>query len=157
MEFVSLFDKNDKQASIEHDEETVANIKYLRVFAGVRYWEDGYINGVEDDACEPKMPFVKFNNKDWVIDIDTETGIIKDWPQGVNARVHYKTCDDNTFHFINHYGIVIGEYDGYVPNCLSIDDEGFGDYIIFHIDANGKIENWKFTQKDIDEIKRNAF
>lgn len=154
VEFVSLF---GKQVNIDHTEETITNIKYLRVRAGVRYWEDGYINDVKDNAWWPKMPFANIPSRDWVIDIDTETGIIKDWPQGVSARIHYKTCDDNTFYFINHDGDVISEYEGYVSSCLSIDDREYGDYIIFHIDENGKIENWNFTQEDIDEIKRNAF
>lgn len=158
VEFVSLTDESDNQTTetTECIDETIDNIKYLRVRAGVRYWKDGYVNGEEDDSDEPTMPFAR-ESGNWIIDIDTKTGEIKDWPQGISARVHYKTCDDNSFYFINHNGTVIGEYEGYVPGCLSIDDSGFGDYIIFHIAPNGKIEDWNFTQDDIDKIKQNAF
>lgn len=162
VEFASLSDENpdgDLSMAVPGEEcmdETIDNIKYLRVRAGVRYWEDTYVNGVEDDNDDPRMPFAR-ESGNWYIDIDTKTGSIKDWPQGASARVHYKTCDDNTFYFINHNGTVIGEYDGYVPSCLAIDDDGWGDYIIFHIAANGKIEDWNFTQDDIDKIKQNAF
>lgn len=160
--FVSLSDEDpdgDLSLTIPGEEcmdETIDNIKYLGVRAGVRYWEDGEVNGEEDDTDNPRIPFV-MESGDWCITVDTETGFIKDWPHGVSARVHYKTCDDNTFYFINHNGTVIGEYDGYVPSCLAIDDSGYGDYIIFHIAANGKIEDWNFTQDDIDGIKQNAF
>lgn len=158
VEFVSLTDENPNGDlyRIECMDETIDNIKYLRVRAGVRYWEDGEVNGEEDDTDNPRIPFAQAIGN-WIIDIDTETGFIKDWPHGISARVHYKTCDDNTFYFINHNGTVVGEYDGYVPSCLSIDEGGYGDYIIFHIAANGKIEDWNFTQDDIDDIKQNAF
>lgn len=62
--------------------------KYLKVDAGVLYWENGYINGIEDVDCDetgggPQMPCaecIKEQNRiicsqDWrwrpLIDIDT--------------------------------------------------------------------------------------
>lgn len=80
---------------------------YLEVDAGVRYWNDGYINGMEDTDCEetdgsPQMPCAEYmgeqhmvlrgNNWRWRPLIDIETGRIVNWSQGTTANVHYKKC-----------------------------------------------------------------
>lgn len=33
------------------------DVKILKVNAGVRYWDDGFVNGVTDDPNYPAMPF----------------------------------------------------------------------------------------------------
>lgn len=72
--------------------------KILKVKAGVRYFEDGNVNGEEDISYEeqekgvkPRIPCVKGEN--WCLDIDAETGVILNWPKGTTAHVHYKVCD----------------------------------------------------------------
>ena len=80
---------------------------YLEVDAGVRYWDDGYINGMEDTDCEetegiPQMPCAEYMGEQhmvlrgynwrWRPLIDIETGQIVNWSQGTTARVHYKVC-----------------------------------------------------------------
>ena len=62
----------------------------LRVSAGVRYWEDASVNGVED-TDGTLIPFRKGDL--WCPIIDLETGQIYDWPAGANAYIHYKVCD----------------------------------------------------------------
>lgn len=131
--------------------------KYLKVDAGVRYWEDTVINGVQDTDCEetdgsPKMPCAEnigerhgvLRGNDWrwrpVIDIDN--GVIVNWIKGTTARVHYKVCDDGVYTITDKDDNGIVSYDGYVPNIMCPADDGFGDYIIMCIDADGKIENW---------------
>jgi len=43
---------------------------------------------------------------------------------------------------------------GYVPDCLAIEDSGYGDYIIIKVDENGLINNWKFNISDfIDDVE----
>ena len=83
----------------------------------------------------------------WIFDIDLETGHIVDWPEGTTANIHYKVCDDGTYCLKSADGEVLVEKDMYVPNFLSIDDEGFGDYILFRVDEHGNIVNWK---KDLE-------
>ena len=90
-----------------------SDVKYLRIDVGPRYWEDASIKFEEkweDDIDyneqekgeKPKMPFaVKDITKTyakyrWQITIDLENAKVLDWPQGVEARVFYKVCDDGT-------------------------------------------------------------
>ncbi|MBQ5454698.1 MAG: hypothetical protein IIT63_02610 [Prevotella sp.] len=137
----------------------ISEIKYIRVRAGVRYWEDTDVNGEEDDDDNPRMPLVQEidGEKNWVFDIDIKTGKIKDWPKGTTAETHYKTCDDNTISFIGHNGKVLREVDCYVPGFLAIEDSGYGDYIIINIDGDGKINDFRFNEDDIEEIINDAF
>lgn len=54
--------------------------KYLEVLAGVRYWKDAEVNGVED--VEGNL--IPFRQNDlWKPIIDIENGVILDWPQGM--------------------------------------------------------------------------
>ena len=137
----------------------ISEIKYVRVRAGVRYWEDTDVNGEEDDDDNPRMPLVQEidGEKNWVFDIDIKTGKIKDWPKGTTAETHYKTCDDNTISFIGHNGKVLREVNCYVPGFLAIEDSGYGDYIIINIDGDGKINDFRFNEDDIEEIINDAF
>lgn len=137
----------------------ISEIKYVRVRAGVRYWEDTDINGESDDDENPRMPLVQEidGEKNWVFDIDIKTGKIKDWPKGTTAETHYKTCDDNTISFIGHNGKVLREVNCYVPGFLAIEDSGYGDYIIINIDGDGKINGFRFNEDDIEEIINDAF
>lgn len=150
-------------------------IRYVQLEAGVRYWEDADINGVEDvdlyeakEPTAPRMPFAIPTGKTsdiaphgeyvWKILIDIKTGYIVDWPLGTTANVHYKTCDENVITFWNENKEPISErYECYVPGFLSIDDSGYGDYIILTIEENGHITNFRFNEEDAKETIRNAF
>ena len=76
-------------------------VKFLRARCGVRYWEDGTING-EEDADGSRIPCRDGTPADndslgggnWCPIIDLETGRIEGWPEGTTASVHYKCCDD---------------------------------------------------------------
>jgi hypothetical protein len=112
------------------------------VKAKVRYWEDGLIskdgkNYVEDVIKE--MPCI--DGVDWSPIIENETGIIQNWEKGIFAKLHYKVCDQCTI-ALDAPENTIQESD-YVPSWLSIEDNGYGDYIIINIDGDGKINNWK--------------
>ena len=65
------------------------NAKFIEVEAGVRYWEDASINGVED--TDGKVPFRKGDA--WCPVIELQTGQVQNWPVGVEANIHYKVCD----------------------------------------------------------------
>jgi len=122
-----------------------------RIYA--RYWEDSEINGMEDDAENPQMPFICANNKGkkyWNPIIMLDTGKIANWPQGVTADIHYKSCDDNEIDLISDVDAgIVKEYEGYVPEFLCPEEDGYGDYVIMHIDENGYIRNFK---PDIDDL-----
>lgn len=135
-----------------------SDVKYLKIDVGPRYWEDASIkfedkweDDIEYDEQEkgekPKMPFaVKDESKTyakyrWQITIDLENAKVLDWPQGVEARVFYKVCDDGTYYLLDADKNVLKEVNCYVPDILSyIDvDDSFGDYIDMKIDGNGNL------------------
>lgn len=145
------------------------DVKYLKIDVGPRYWEDSKINGEDDISWDeqkkgvaPKMPFailVKSGNKNeyrlqLTIDL-TELKII-DWPNGVEARVFYKVCDDGTYYLLDENKNILAEKNCYVPEILSYIENGYGDYIDMYIDKNGYLYEFPkekltyFIQKLID-------
>lgn len=126
-------------------------LKTIQVKAEVRYWEDSEINGVSDTESGDNVPCK--NNSLWCPLIEIETGLIRNWEIGVTANIHYKVCDCCGFDLMDDKGeVIFTQEDGYVPDSLATDGEGYGDYIIMSIDANGFIENWYFN---IDDFIKN--
>lgn len=131
--------------------------KFLKVDAGVRYWEDTKVNGVYDTDCEdtnesPTIPCAEFigeqelilngYNWRWRPLIDIENGQIVNWKQGTTANVHYKVCDDFSCELLDAGENTIISYNDYVPSVMCPAEDGFGDYIIMNIDENGFIQDW---------------
>ncbi len=117
-------------------------VKTLLVEADVRYWEDATVNGVEDENGE-LIP-CKVGDT-WKPIIDLETGLITNWEKGKEANIHYKVCDAGEYWLQDENGEKIVKAKGYyVPDFLSIDRSGYGDYIIMKVDKDGKINNWRF-------------
>ena len=139
--------------------------KFLKVRAGVRYPEDSEfieaendrkVNYISDDEENPKMPFMeveydKYGHKKfyWTPTIDLENGVIVNWPKGVKVHVFYKVCDDFECTVYDEYDNEVLHYEGYVPDFMSIEEEGYGDYINMLIDEEGCMEKWKITSSDI--------
>lgn len=128
---------------------TEVPVKYLRARCGVRYWEDGTINDVEDKdgSLIPLRRGTAADNDDtgggdWCPTIDLDTGIIKDWPAGVVANLHYKVCDDGDYELLDADFGLVKKIDGYVPMMMCPLDDGDGDYVIMQIDGTGQIANW---------------
>ncbi|MFK2341668.1 hypothetical protein ACIXN4_10450 [Bacteroides fragilis] len=130
---------------------------YLKVDAGVRYWEDTIVNGIRDiDLYEsngigsPLIPCAVQIKEEpdyniyyrWRPIITIETGRIVNWMQGTTANVHYKVCDDFICDIVDEDDSAIVSYDGYVPKIMCPADKGYGDYIIMNIDENGFIQGW---------------
>ncbi len=88
----------------------------------------------------------------WNIVIDMNTGQINDWPAGVPPRdLYMKVCDEGRYQLLASDGSkIVEEKDGYVPRFFS--DEHFGDYLIFSIDASGRITNWNVTADELAEF-----
>lgn len=122
---------------------------YIELDAGVRYWEDGKINGVED--INGDMPCRKGDG--WCPIIDLKNGKIINWTQGIEANIHYKVCDSGFYWILNEEKQRIAKWkDFYVPNnILCTKSNGYGDYIIFDIESDGKITNWCPPYIDEDE------
>lgn len=126
-------------------------VKTVLVDAGVRYWENASINDVDDENGD-LIP-CRVGDR-WMPIIDLETGIITNWEKGKEANIHYKVCDDGEYWLQDGNGDSIIKAKGYyVPNFLSIEDNGFGDYIIMKVDKDGLINNWKFDFESFTEDK----
>jgi hypothetical protein len=123
--------------------EKEVEIKTLSVKAGVRYWEDGTINGEEDTNGN----LVPCRNGDcWCPQIDIDNGIILNWKKGVKADIHYKVCDAGSYFLQDEAGnTILSIMQNYVPDMMCPKGEGYGDYIIMDIDENGKIADWDGT------------
>lgn len=123
----------------------------LIVQAGVRYWEDATVNGVEDTFGE-LIPFRK--GDDWCPTIDLNTGRVLEWPEGTTANIHYKVCDAGEYWLEDENGKRWKWDDHYVPDyLLCVEDNGYGDYIILKIDGGGFIQGWKQPRIDMTEWK----
>lgn len=124
---------------LELNEKRYAEVKYLLAECGVRYWEDAEVNGVEDESGS-LIPCRK--GETWSPVIELETGIIKDWPKGVVAEIHYKVCDDGRYSLLNDNMEEMYSLEGYVPSMMCPQDSGYGDYVIMSISGDGKIDGW---------------
>ena len=114
-------------------------VTHLKAECGVRYWEDGEVNGAEDTNGD----LIPLRHGDvWRISVDLETGVIENWPQGITASVHYKVCDDGTYSLVDANGNEVTKRNWYVPPMLSPGGDGYGDYVIMEIDGTGKISDW---------------
>ena len=123
--------------------EKEVDIKTLIVEANVRHWEDASIDG-EEDTEGVLTPCRKGELWNPIIDIDK--GIITNWKAGVMADIHFKVCDEGTYTVLDDKGDVVKKIEGYVPTILCPSENGFGDYIIMIIEADGKIKNWNPKQ-----------
>ena len=142
--------------------------KFLEVRAGIRYPEDSEfievendhkVNYISDDAENPKMPFMEVENNKyvhkkfyWTPTIDLENGVIINWPKGVKVHAYYKVCDDFECTVYDEYDNEVLHYEGYVPDFMAIEEEGYGDYIDMIIDENGCIQDWNITSSDIQTL-----
>lgn len=126
----------------------------LRVSAGVRYWEDAEINGVQDD--DGTLVPLRDGNL-WKPTIELETGRVLDWPPGTKASIHYKVCDAGEYWLEDAAGARLKWKGDYVPdNLLCIGEKGYGDYIIMEIAADGAIHGWKQPELIADHWKQES-
>lgn len=116
-------------------------VSTLKASIGVRYWEDGNVNGMDDSDDDPQMPMIK--NGRWELSIDLMTGVIDGWPAGTVASVHYKVCDDGEYALLAEDGTEVARKEGYVPEMLAPSGNGYGDYVIMDIGPDGKISQWR--------------
>lgn len=126
-------------------------VKYLQARCGVRYWEDATVNGVADEDGS-RIPCREGGL--WAPLIDLENGKIENWTQGVIADIHYKVCDEGIYSLLNDQREEVITIDDYVPSIMCPKDNGYGDYVIMDVDANGVIQNWKVTLDAFEQKRR---
>ena len=137
---------------------TEREVRYFCADMVPRYWEDGEVNGEGDiswdeqqTGAKPRMPLAIPNNdsrghKDetwkWFIKIDLDNGTVLGWPEGVEAKIYYKVCDQGVYWLEDEEGNEYHKIESYVPRFLDFSHEYDGDYAIFNINGDGKIEKW---------------
>lgn len=126
------------------EKETLFKAKYIEVSAAVRYWEDAHVNG-KADKDGTLIPLRR--GDDWAPVIDLDTGRILDWPEGTDAALYYKVCDEGEYWLLDSEKQRIAKWKShYVPNSILTVDGDFrfeGDYIRFKVGADGFIMNWR--------------
>ncbi|KVP16955.1 hypothetical protein [Burkholderia ubonensis] len=128
----------------------LSQARYIKASAAVRYWEDARVNGVSDvDGT-----LIPFRSGDlWLPIIDLKSGHLVNWPEGVEARIHYKVCDAGEYWLLNEARQRIAKWKGYyVPDdILCVGDQGHGDYIIFTVAGDGQIVGWRRPGLDAEQ------
>ncbi len=138
-------------------------VKYLRARCGVRYWEDAEVNG-EQDEDGSRIPLREGTAADndslgggnWRPTIDLETGKIENWPAGTTASIHYKCCDDGDYELLDAERNVVKAISGYVPTIMCPEGEGYGDYVIMNIAADGTIAKWGVYLSEFEDAEEDA-
>lgn len=151
----------------------------IKIQAGVRYWCDCQYstdNGItwnqpddtdEDDlTVRELLPCVEYFEKQrnwyWCLNIDYDTGRVKNWKNGVLVKAFFKVCDDIKYQIIDDTDNIILDSDSnskysYVPSFLEIDSSNYGDNIYITVDGEGIIKNWNIAKdrilKLIDKIE----
>ena len=86
------------------------------------------------------------------IKIDIENGIVTDWAyQELNDvfSIYSKVRDEGTYKLYDDQHNEIVSYLGYVPDILSCDDEGYGDYLSMNISPDGRIDKWNSSKLNL--------
>ena len=155
---------------------TEQDIKYLKATMGVRYWVDcdySEDNGKTwnlnfEDTDEESERIMKLTpcvvRKDigyresnyWEIIIDLDEGKVLNWKDGFCLYTSYKVCDDGEYVFLdkdmNEVVNITKEYKQYsVPDFLSIEDSGYGDYVNININGDGSIQHFDVMKCEIKE------
>lgn len=115
-------------------------VKYVKVHLPIRYKE-------EDMPKNFPLRYEKPDDKNgydwWAATIEIETGKILEWPLGETGEFYMKVCDEGGYFLLDENLFIIGSLVmEYVPNRLLPPADGYGDYVSFEIQADGKISNW---------------
>lgn len=125
------------------------SVRFLQVKAAVRYWEDALVNSLKDSEGS----LIPFRQEDlWCPVIDLIEGKVLDWPQGLNADIHYKVCDQGQYWLLDENKVRIAKFKSdYVPDdLLCVGGGGHGDYIILVVNEEGYINGWRNPKIDAD-------
>ena len=144
---------NDSKEIIK---EKIKKIKYLSFYVG----NDGYSGEIEafkengEKLNEEEISSIQY--KDFCFEVDVDTGKITNWTEWTDwteEKIYFKAyiraIDRGSYTYMDKNKNQIYEEQGYVPNFLGIEQEAYGDDIVFNTDVNGFILNW--TEKRIKD------
>lgn len=105
----------------------------------------------------PSLNAMRYNQdmKGICLKIDIDNGKVINWPKELYEVefIDVKITDSGEYVLTDDKGNKIISKEGYVPDCLQIESNGYGDYLEFVVDKNGFIKDWSFNQKDVDSFK----
>lgn len=150
--------------SKKHDDAELRRPKYVRFTKEIDYWLDMVdLNGkiydvMEDDEAwnNLRKDFPSLVNEEDEIEllINIENGHIENWPDGKTGNFRtVKIVDTGHYELLDVAQRKLRILDGYVPEFLSIECKGFGDYLEFVVDTKGYIRNWKFGDDELKETE----
>jgi hypothetical protein len=121
----------------------------LELKARVRYFEDCDMRDLDgvNIFSHNRIPFRI--GEYWMPVIDLEKGVILNWDSKVRLKTYFKVCDECSFTIVSNGKTLFEQIDDYVPSILSIDDNGYGDYIFLTINEKGEILNWDDEKAEI--------
>lgn len=128
----------------------IATASYLVCDIEPRYWEDATVNGMEDRDGT----LIPLRDGDiWKITLDLATGKILEWPEGVDAGIHYKVCDQGLYWLADAEQNKIARWKGsYVPGeFLCHGAHQSSEYVIFHVGAGGEIRDYQRPSIDQED------
>lgn len=123
----------------------------LHVSAAIYHCEDAEVNGENDiddrlmkSRVNANMPCMRIEdgNYYWEPIIDIAAGRIINWEEGKYANVYYKVVDECYLRYQEPNGTQYDYQRGYVPDFLSPDENGYGDYMYMNINEDGFIMDW---------------
>ena len=119
---------------VEHE------VKYLG-FKVPAYIEDFNFPYNEDSLDD----FNQYNKNENILEclIDIDSGVIVGYIPEILINIFDECVDEGIYVLYDEDMNIIAEYEGYVPNILEVNENGYGDYLNFTINEDGSILNWK--------------
>jgi hypothetical protein len=103
------------------------------------------IDDFEFPEGESLDDFTQYNELENILEclIDIDSGYVVGYTPTISINIFDKCVDEGTYVLYDENMNIIDEYEGYVPNILEVNENGYGDYLNFTINEDGSILNWK--------------
>lgn len=121
----------------------------LELKAHVRHFEDCDMKDLDGNNIFSKHRIPFRIGEYWMPVIDLEKGVILNWNGNIRLTTYFKVYDECSFKIVSNGKTLFEQIDDYVPSILSIDDNGYGDYIYMTINEKGEILNWDEEKAEI--------
>jgi hypothetical protein len=122
----------------------------MEVIIPIRNSEDNLVNDAPDlDGDLPLM-----DGSLWRVRIRIEDGAVLNWPIGMTAKLHAKVVDSGVYSLLDKDDEVLSTIDrDYVPQCLQINDYGYGDYVYLTVGTDGVIDRWPSVEEILEDFE----
>lgn len=129
--------KNSEPAFVIMRAELDARLEDIEIGDTCYSWEE--VNKYKEDY--PGL----FEGDNLMLKIRISDGKIMNWPDNTTGSFRtIKLVDTGDYEVTDAAGNSLERFTGYVPEVLSIEDKGWGDYLEFDVETDGKIKNWKY-------------